>query len=55
MTQEIVVILDFGGQYTQLVARRVRELNVDCEILPSTVTLKQVQSLSPRALILSSG
>lgn len=54
MTQEIVVILDFGGQYTQLVARRVRELNVDCEILPSTVTLKQVQSLSPRALILSS-
>jgi len=55
LTQEIVVILDFGGQYTQLVARRVRELNVDCEILPSTVTLKQVQSLSPRALILSSG
>ncbi|NLY90505.1 MAG: glutamine-hydrolyzing GMP synthase [Firmicutes bacterium] len=55
MTHETVVILDFGGQYTQLIARRVRELQVDCEILPYRATVEQIQALNPRALIFSGG
>jgi len=55
LTHETVVILDFGGQYTQLIARRVRELQVDCEILPYRATVEQIQALHPRALIFSGG
>lgn len=55
MDQEKVVILDFGGQYTQLIARRVRELNVYCEILPYTASLERIEVLKPRALIFSGG
>lgn len=55
MTHETVVILDFGGQYTQLIARRVRELQVDCEILPYRATVEQIQALHPQALIFSGG
>jgi len=53
--QEIVLILDFGGQYTRLIARRIRELNVYCEILPYTAPPERVLALNPRALILSGG
>ena len=52
---EKVVIVDFGGQYTQLIARRVRELNVYCEILPYNVSLEKLQASSPGALIFSGG
>mgnify|MGYP000825527638 CR=1 FL=1 len=38
-TKETVIVLDFGGQYNQLIARRVRECNVYCEILPYTLSL----------------
>ena len=55
MDQEMVVILDFGGQYTQLIARRIRELNVYCEILPYTATLERLDELRPKALIFSGG
>ena len=51
----MVVILDFGGQYTQLIARRIRELKVYCEILPFTVSLEEVEALQPKALIFSGG
>jgi len=50
-----VLILDFGSQYTQLIARRIRELNVYCEILPCNVTLKQVKEFGASAIILSGG
>jgi len=50
-----VLILDFGSQYTQLIARRVRELKVYCEILPCNVPLKKIREWDPRALILSGG
>jgi GMP synthase (glutamine-hydrolysing) len=50
-----VLILDFGSQYTQLIARRVRELNVYCEVAPFHVPLKQIESARPIGLILSGG
>jgi GMP synthase (glutamine-hydrolysing) len=50
-----VLILDFGAQYTQLIARRVRELGVYCEILPWDVTSEDVRKWKPRGVILSGG
>ncbi len=50
-----VVILDFGSQYTQLIARRVRELEVYCEIHPFTTSLETIARMNPRAVILSGG
>jgi GMP synthase (glutamine-hydrolysing) len=55
LTPDKVVILDFGSQYTQLIARRVREAGVYSEIHPCTVTAKQVMALGPKAIILSGG
>ncbi len=52
---EQVVILDFGGQYTQLIARRVRECNVFCEILPYDTPLTELRRRSPKGVILSGG
>jgi GMP synthase (glutamine-hydrolysing) len=50
-----ILILDFGAQYTQLIARRVRELGVYCEIFPWDVTDAEVRAFQPRAIILSGG
>ena len=50
-----VVILDFGSQYTRLIARRIREQNVFSEILPSNTPISEIQDRNPRALILSGG
>ena len=50
-----VVILDFGSQYTQLIARRIREFNVFSVVLPCTVPLDRVKALNPRGIILSGG
>ena len=50
-----VLILDFGSQYTQLIARRVRENNVYSEILPSETSLNSILSKNPKAIILSGG
>ena len=52
---ELVLIADFGGQFTQLIARRVREANVYCEIVPFQAAEAAVKELSPRAIILSGG
>jgi GMP synthase (glutamine-hydrolysing) len=51
----VIVILDFGGQYTQLIARRVRELHVYCEIHPYDVPLETIRRLEPEGIILSGG
>ena len=50
---ETVLILDFGSQYTQLIARRVREAGVYCEILPFNVSIETITARNPRGLILS--
>ncbi|RKY88877.1 GMP synthase (glutamine-hydrolyzing) [candidate division KSB1 bacterium] len=50
-----LIILDFGGQYTQLIARRVREQNVFCEIYPYNISLSRLNALKPDAIILSGG
>ena len=52
---ETVIILDFGSQYTQLIARRVREAGVYCEILPFNTSLDVLKARSPKGLIFSGG
>jgi GMP synthase (glutamine-hydrolysing) len=52
---EKILILDFGSQYTMLIARRVRELKVYCEIQPCTMTLDAIRDYAPKAIILSGG
>lgn len=53
--QEMIVIVDFGGQYAQLIARRVRECGVYCEILPYTKTAEEILKSAPKGIILSGG
>jgi len=55
MTTEAVAILDFGSQYAQLIARRVREAHVYCELVPWNAPREQVERLNPRGFILSGG
>ena len=50
-----IVVLDFGGQYTQLIARRIREQQVFSSILPCTTSLDEIRSLQPAGLVLSGG
>jgi GMP synthase (glutamine-hydrolysing) len=51
----VILILDFGSQYTQLIARRVREANVYCEIHPFNFAPEKIRALNPRGIILSGG
>ena len=53
--QEVVLVLDFGSQYNQLIARRVRENNVFSRIVPHNITASQIRQLNPKGLILSGG
>ena len=53
--QEIIVIIDFGSQYTQLIARRLREAKVYCEIHPFNADIEKIRGLNPRGLVLSGG
>ncbi|MFA5100419.1 MAG: glutamine-hydrolyzing GMP synthase [Candidatus Omnitrophota bacterium] len=55
MSKELVLILDFGSQYTQLIARRIRENKVFSKILPYTTSAKEIALLAPKGLILSGG
>ena len=55
MNKELVIVIDFGGQYNQLVARRVRECNVYCEIYSYKTDLKKIKSMNPKGIILTGG
>ncbi|MBO5413340.1 MAG: gamma-glutamyl-gamma-aminobutyrate hydrolase family protein, partial [Clostridia bacterium] len=52
---ELILILDFYGQYNQLIARRVRENNVYCEILPHTVSIDTIKAKNPKGIIFTGG
>ncbi|MBS7240359.1 MAG: glutamine-hydrolyzing GMP synthase [Acetatifactor sp.] len=55
MEKELVVVIDFGGQYNQLVARRVRECNVYCEIYSYKTDLQKIKAMNPKGIILTGG
>lgn len=55
MKRETVIVLDFGGQYNQLIARRVRECNVYCEIYSYKTDLEKIKSLNPKGIIFTGG
>jgi len=51
----MILVLDFGSQYTQLIARRIRESKVYCEIRPFNFSLEKIKELNPQGIILSGG
>ena len=53
MKRELVIVMDFGGQYNQLVARRVRECNVYCEIYSYKTPLEKIKEMNPKGIILT--
>ena len=53
--RQTVIVLDFGGQYNQLIARRVRECNVYCELLPYTTPTEKLLAYSPIGIIFTGG
>lgn len=55
MKNEMVIVLDFGGQYNQLVARRVRECNVYCEIYSYKTDIQKIKEMNPKGIILTGG
>jgi GMP synthase (glutamine-hydrolysing) len=55
MEQELVIVIDFGGQYNQLIARRVRECGVYCEILPWTKPIAEILERKPKGIIFTGG
>ena len=55
MDNQLVIVLDFGGQYNQLIARRVRECNVYCEVIPYTAGIEKIRDKNPVGIIFTGG
>lgn len=55
MEREMIIVLDFGGQYNQLIARRVRECNVYCEVHPYNMSLEKLKGMNPKGIIFTGG
>ncbi len=55
MKKEMIIVLDFGGQYNQLIARRVRECHVYCEVHPYTLDLEKIKAMNPKGIIFTGG
>ena len=53
--EELILILDFGGQYNQLIARRVRELNVYSMIKPFSISIDEIKKINPKGIIFTGG
>ncbi|MFX4262053.1 glutamine-hydrolyzing GMP synthase [Pelotomaculum propionicicum] len=53
--QELVIVLDFGGQYSHLIARRIRELKVFCEMLPFSTPVEEIKKRNPKGVVFSGG
>ena len=52
---ELIVVLDFGGQYNQLIARRVRECNVYCEVKSYKTSIEEIKAMNPKGIIFTGG
>jgi GMP synthase (glutamine-hydrolysing) len=55
LNSELIIVLDFGGQYNQLIARRVRECNVYAEVMPYTTSLEDIKAKNPKGIIFTGG
>jgi len=55
MKNELILILDFGGQYNQLIARRVRECNVYSEVVPFDISIEKIKEKNPKGIIFTGG
>lgn len=55
MKKELVLVIDFGGQYNQLIARRVRECGVYCEVHPHTLSVEKIREMNPKGIIFTGG
>lgn len=55
LNNELIIVLDFGGQYNQLIARRVREANVYCEVLPYNMSIDKIRAKNPKGIIFTGG
>ena len=55
MKKELILVIDFGGQYNQLIARRVRECNVYCEVHPYTLSVDEIKEMNPKGIIFTGG
>ena len=55
MKNETILVLDFGGQYNQLIARRVRDLNVYCEMYPYSISIEKIKEINPKGIIFTGG
>lgn len=55
MKKELILVIDFGGQYNQLIGRRVRECNVYCEVHPYTLSVDKIKEMNPKGIIFTGG
>lgn len=55
MKHDLIIVLDFGGQYNQLIARRVRENNVYCEVHPYNLSIEKIKEMNPKGIIFTGG
>lgn len=54
-SRQVAIVIDFGGQYNQLIARRIRDLNVYCEMVPYTVALEKIKEVNPIGIVFTGG